>query len=225
MLDVLRWELERLKVDVRTGYEVTRIAPAGDGCALSLAAGGELNAGRLVLACGGSAGPQFGSDGSGQRLAAALGHRLVEPVAALVPLRLRADFLRKLKGVSFEGRGEVRCGDEVLRAEAGEFLFTDNGISGPPVLQLSRAAAVALQRKLEPRIVLDLFPATSLERLDDALAIRFRRQGAQVARRRAGGAAEQAADPGGRSPRPASTTRPSPAPTCPRPRGIRWPGC
>ena len=67
-------------------------------------------------------------------------------MAALVPLRLRADFLRKLKGVSFEGRGEVRCGDEVLRSEAGEFLFTDNGISGPPVLQLSRSASVALQR-------------------------------------------------------------------------------
>jgi hypothetical protein len=179
VLDVLRWEMERLKVDVRTGYEVKRIAPAGSGFILSLAAGGELNAGRVVLACGGSAAPQFGSDGSGQRLAAALGHRLVEPVAALVPLRLRAEFLRRLKGVSFAGRGEVRCGDEVLRAEAGEFLFTDNGISGPPVLQLSRAAAIALQKKLEPRIVLDLFPGTNLEGLDDALAIRFRRQGSK----------------------------------------------
>jgi predicted Rossmann fold flavoprotein len=177
VLDVLRWELERLKVDVRTGYEVKRIAPADDGFSLALAAGGELAAGRLVEACGGSAAPQFGSDGSGQRLAAALGHRLVEPVAALVPLRLRADFLRKLKGVSFAGRGEVRCGDEVLRGEEGEFLFTDNGISGPPVLQLSRAAAVALQKKREPRIVLDLFPGTTLEQLDDALTIRFRRQG------------------------------------------------
>ena len=177
VLDVLRWEMERLKVDVRTGYEVKSIAPGGSGCTLSLAAGGELAAERLVLACGGSAAPQFGSDGSGQRLAAALGHRLVEPVAALVPLRLRADFLRKLKGVGFEGRGEVRCGDEVLRAEEGEFLFTDNGISGPPVLQLSRAAALALQKKLEPRITLDLFPESTLEQLDDALTIRFRRQG------------------------------------------------
>jgi predicted Rossmann fold flavoprotein len=177
VLDVLRWELERLKVDVRTGYEVKRIAPAESGFTLSLAAGGELPARRLVLACGGSAAPQFGSDGSGQRLAAALGHRLVEPVAALVPLRLRADFLRKLKGVSFEGRGEVRCGDDILRTEEGEFLFTDNGLSGPPVLQLSRSAAVALQKKLEPRIVLDLFHGSTLEQLDDALAIRFRRQG------------------------------------------------
>jgi len=177
VLDVLRWELERLQVDVRTGYEVKQITQAQSGFTLMLAAGGELAAQRLVLACGGMAGPQFGSDGSGQRLAGALGHRLVEPVAALVPLRLRADFLRKLKGVSFDGRGEVRCGDEVLRAEEGEFLFTDNGISGPPVLQLSRSAAVALQKNLEPRLVLDLFPGSSLEQLDDALTIRFRRQG------------------------------------------------
>jgi predicted Rossmann fold flavoprotein len=177
VLDVLRWELERLQVDVRTGYEVRAIAIREKGFALQLAAGGEVAAARVVLACGGLAAPQFGSDGSGLRLAAALGHRLVEPVAALVPLRLRADFLRKLKGVSFEGSGEVRCGEEVLRGEAGEFLFTDSGISGPPVLQLSRSAAIALKRNRAPRIVLDLFPGTHLEELDSALAIRLRRQG------------------------------------------------
>lgn len=177
VLDVLRWELERLAVDVRPGYEIKGIARKENGLALQLAAGGGLTARRAVLACGGSAGPQFGSDGSGQRLAAALGHRLVEPVAALVPLRLRADFLRKLKGVSFEGRGEVRAGEEVVRSEAGEFLFTDSGISGPPVLQLSRSAAIALQRNQGPRIVLDLFPGMSLDALDGALEVRFRRQG------------------------------------------------
>ena len=43
-------------------------------------------------------------------------------------------------------------------ARQGEFLFTDSGISGLPVLQLSRSAAVALKRSKAPRIVLDLFP-------------------------------------------------------------------
>ena len=176
VLDVLRWELARLKVDVRTGHEVKHIIPKERGFGLSLAMGGELKAGRVILAAGGMAGPQFGSDGSGLRLAGALGHRLVDPMAALVPLRLRADFLRKLKGVSFDARGEVRCGEEVLRSEAGEFLFTDSGISGPPVLQLSRSAAVAMKQNKEPRIVLDLFPGSSLDELDAALEIRFRRQ-------------------------------------------------
>jgi predicted Rossmann fold flavoprotein len=177
VLDVLRWELERLKVDVRTGYEVKRIVPGGDGIALILEAGGELKAGRVILAAGGAAGPQFGSDGAGFRLACETGHRISEPVAALVPLRLRADFLRKLKGVSFEGRGEVRCNEEVLRSEQGEFLFTDSGISGPPVLQLSRFAAVALRQGKAATIVLDLFPGSSLDELDGALEVRFRRQG------------------------------------------------
>ena len=177
VLDVLRWELERLKVDVRTGYEVKRIVPGNDGIALLLAAGGELKAGRVILAAGGAAGPQFGSDGSGMRLALELGHRIIEPVAALVPLRLRADFLRRLKGVSFDGRGEVRCGEEVLRSEQGEFLFTDNGISGLPVLQLSSAASNALKLNRAPCLVLDLFPALSLEELDATLEVRCRRQG------------------------------------------------
>jgi hypothetical protein len=176
VLDVLRWELERLRVDVRTGYEVRSVRRAENGFGLQLASGGELPAPRLILAGGGMAAPQFGSDGLGLRLAAGLGHRLVEPVAALVPLRLRADFLRKLKGVSFTARGEVRCGEEVLRGEQGEFLFTDSGISGLPVLQLSRAAAVALKQDKAPRLVLDLFPGAGLEELDAALATRFRRQ-------------------------------------------------
>ncbi|MBN2345806.1 MAG: NAD(P)/FAD-dependent oxidoreductase [Candidatus Aminicenantes bacterium] len=177
VLDVLRWEMERLQVDARPGYDVREIARNDKGFRLKLGAGGERTAGRVVLACGGMAGPQFGSDGSGLRLAAALGHRIVGPLAALVPLRLHAGFLRRLKGVSFEGRGEVRCGDETLRGEEGEFLFTDSGISGPPVLQLSRSAAVALQRGREPCIVLDLFLSSSLEQLDAALEVRFRRQG------------------------------------------------
>ncbi len=177
VLDVLRWELERLKVDVRVGYEVRGIGCSEKGFALRLAAGGEVAARRLVLACGGMAGPQFGSDGLGLRLAVALGHRLVEPAAALVPLRLRADFLRRLKGVSVQARGEVRRGNETLRSEAGEFLFTDSGISGLPVLQLSRSASRELREGRSPRLFLDLFPETSLEELDSALAVRFRRQG------------------------------------------------
>ena len=177
VLDVLRWELERLHVEVRTGCEVTRISPVREGFVLSLAEDKELRAGRVILAAGGRAGPQFGSDGSGLRLAQKLGHHLIEPLAAIVALRLDAPFLRRLKGVKFVGRVEVRCGDELLRRESGEVLFTDNGVSGPPVLQLSRTAAAALHKKVAPRLVLDLFQELSLDELDDALASRFRRQG------------------------------------------------
>lgn len=177
VLDVLRYELERLHVEVRTGCEVSRISPRPAGFVLSLAGGKELDAGLVILAAGGKAGPQFGSDGSGLRLAHELGHHLIEPLAAIVALRLGADFLRRLKGIKFVGRAEVRCGADVLRQEAGEILFTDNGVSGPPVLQLSRTAAVALRKNRAPRIVLDMFPGLSLEELDTALANRFRRQG------------------------------------------------
>jgi predicted Rossmann fold flavoprotein len=176
VLDALRWEMGRLAVDVRTGHGVVGIRRQPGGFALALSAGGELQSSRLVLAAGGMAGPQFGSDGSGLRLASALGHTLVEPVAALVPLRLRTDVTRRLKGVSFSGRAEVRGGDELLRAETGEFLFTDSGISGPAVLQLSRAASVALQRLRPVRIVVDFFPEASLDEMRAALQARFERQ-------------------------------------------------
>jgi hypothetical protein len=176
VLDVMRWEMERLAVDVRTGHGVIAIRRRDGGFELELGAGGEFRAARLVLAAGGMAGPQFGSDGSGLRLASALGHAVVEPVAALVPLRLRSDVTRRLKGVAFTGRGELCCGDEVLRAEAGEFLFTDGGISGPALLQLSRAASVALKDRRPVRIVLDLFPEAGPGKMHAALQARFERQ-------------------------------------------------
>lgn len=176
VLDVLRWEMERLKIDVRTGHAVRAIASKGPGFALTLNAGGELQAKRLVLATGGMAAPQFGSDGSGLRLAKALGHTVVEPVAALVPLRLGSDYTRRLKGVSFAGSGTLCCQGETLRSEAGEFLFTDNGISGLPVLQLSRTASVAMKQQHAVQIVLDLFPESDLDDLAAALESRLARQ-------------------------------------------------
>ena len=59
----------------------------------------------------------------------------------------------------------------------GRSLFTDNGVSGPPVLQLSRAASVALHEHRSPQIVLDMFPNLDLEQLDAVLAARFEQQG------------------------------------------------
>ena len=179
VLDVLRYELEQQRVTLVAEAEVAAVVPKGGGFVLQLHDGREFTASRVVLAAGGRAGPQFGSNGSGYRLAQRLGHRVIEPLPGIVSLRLDAPFLPRLKGVKFIGTVEGRAGDEVLRREAGEILFTDYGISGPPVLQVSRAvlAAAASASRGPARVALDLFPDATCGQLESRLAARFATQG------------------------------------------------
>jgi len=179
VLDVLRYELEQLRVQLVVEADVSAILPKGPNFAIELHDGRQFAASRVVLASGGRAGPQFGSNGSGYRLAQRFGHRVVEPLPGIVSLRLGASFLPRLKGVKFVGTVEGRAGAQALRKEAGEILFTDYGISGPPVLQVSRAvlAAAASASRGPARVALDLFPEVTLEQLGGRLVERFAAQG------------------------------------------------
>ena len=165
VLDVLRHELARLSVRLETESDVRDIKRQRDGFSIVSKNGRKFAADRVILAAGGKAAPQLGSDGSGYRLATALGHRLVDPFPALVQLKLNAPFLRRLKGVKIVGEASVLAGRQTLRSERGEILFTDYGVSGPPILQISRKAAESLAGKKQPALVLDLFPALGREPL------------------------------------------------------------
>jgi predicted Rossmann fold flavoprotein len=177
VLDVLRYEGQRLGMQTLTGTEVKTLSRENDAFWVETRDGCRFSGDRVVMACGGRAGPQFGSDGSAYRLVTALGHSLVEPFPAIVPLRLRGDFFRRLQGVKVQGRVEAGLGSESLRREDGEILFTEYGLSGPPVLQLSRTAGEVLKKGGQPWLRLDLFPEKEPEELAARLAERLRGQG------------------------------------------------
>ncbi|MEQ8188004.1 MAG: NAD(P)/FAD-dependent oxidoreductase [Candidatus Eremiobacterota bacterium] len=99
---------------------------------------------RLILATGGKSVSSTGSDGSGFSLAIKLGHSLVKPLPSLVQLKLDCKYLKALSGIKFDGEADISVNKESKRKEKGEILFTDYGISGPPVLQLSRIASSGL---------------------------------------------------------------------------------
>jgi predicted Rossmann fold flavoprotein len=102
---------------------------------------GELAARRVVLATGGRSLPRSGSDGHGFALARTLGHTVTPRVLpGLVPLLLAEGcFVRRLSGVTVPTAITLRAGSgKALRAFAGSTLCTHFGISGPPVLDISR---------------------------------------------------------------------------------------
>ncbi|AGK99510.1 NAD(P)/FAD-dependent oxidoreductase [Clostridium pasteurianum] len=124
---------------------------------------------KLILATGGKAAPKTGSDGIGYFIAKSFGHMIINPIPALVQLKLKYKNLKALSGIKFNGYCEVLVKGEVKRREFGEILFTDYGISGPPILQLSSIAAKALQQGKNADIRIDMMPQYKMKELIDFL--------------------------------------------------------
>ena len=165
VLDVLRYEIERLGVQEICDARVDSIAHGKKGFKLQLKDRDVITGDKIILASGGKANPSLGSNGSGYSLAKAFGHKIVEPHPALVKLKLEAPFLKALSGAKIVGEAAVELGNKTLRRERGEILFTDYGVSGPPIIQLSRCAGEQLRKGKRPDIVVDLFPEITLDEL------------------------------------------------------------
>ena len=131
-------------------------------------AAGWFQARRLLIATGGCSYPRTGTTGDGYRLAAALGHTVVEPVPALVPLVVDAAWVRGLSGVSLEDVVIRLCSltGEVLGSSRGPLLFTHQGLSGPAALDLGGLMARHAQ---SARLEIDWQPARVEAELDRVL--------------------------------------------------------
>lgn len=124
---------------------------------------------KLIIATGGKSAANTGSDGSGFNIAKSLGHSIITPLPALVQLKLQYKHLKALSGVKFNGFAEILINGKPMRKEFGEILFTDYGISGPPILQISRIASYNLERKKAVTLKVDLMPNFSKEPLIEFL--------------------------------------------------------
>ncbi|MBQ9768261.1 MAG: NAD(P)/FAD-dependent oxidoreductase [Lachnospiraceae bacterium] len=179
-------EAERRGVTCLTERKVSSAKKTKDGLFL-VEVGAERFFGKsLVLATGGKASPAHGSDGSGYPMAKSFGHTVLTPLPAIVQLKAEGSFFKTLAGVRTEGVIRLHIGKECY-TEAGELLFATYGISGIPVMQVSRYASVALAEKQKVRAELDLFPVASEEDLTKELAGRFARMSGNTAEEAMGG--------------------------------------
>lgn len=128
--------------DMKFGFDARTAEKKNGVFVVRSADGEEVKATKLLIASGGKAGIQFGSDGSGHKLAAAFGHHIIKPVPALVPMCCEED-LSSIAGVRTEAMINLirhsRERDEILAFEYyGEVQFTKSAISGICVMDLSR---------------------------------------------------------------------------------------
>ena len=140
VLDVLRYALEREDIDLRTGCTVSRIRRRGSAFTVETDQG-NFAADKVILCAGGAAGSKVGGVMDGYLLGKHLGHHRTALYPSLVQLKTAPTYPRALKGVKAEAAVTIRRGHEVLAENQGEILFTEYGVSGPAVFEISRAAA------------------------------------------------------------------------------------
>ncbi|MGI6129639.1 MAG: NAD(P)/FAD-dependent oxidoreductase [bacterium] len=180
ILDVLRYQLKRERVAVITDTSAKSVMKNGPNFNIRTTAG-SFEAQAVIVATGGKAGPQFGCSGDGYTLAASFGHRLVKPFPGLVQLRLDAPFLKTIAGVKFVGQASVYQDAKLLNQAEGDILFANYGVSGPPILALSRSAGEIMAQNQKARLKVSLLPKQSAHKVEQYLKQRFSEQGAKTA--------------------------------------------
>ena len=172
ILDVLRFELEDLGIQVLTDAFVIDIKKDKKFC-VTLKDGRKIYGDRVIIATGGNAAPVTGSDGNGYTLATKLGHCIVEVFPGLVQLKLEGNVFKQLDGVKFIGTAGLYEKSKLIKEDRGDILFTSYGISGPPILQLSRTALEYLNKGKKVELRISIIDTKSQEELYDYLKYRF----------------------------------------------------
>lgn len=120
----------------------------------------------LIMASGGMAAPKLGADSSGYQMLERMGHNIKMLSPALVQLTAKERYVKKISGVRTEAAIRLLCNKQEY-CENGEIIFTDTGISGIPVFQISRYVQEALQHQQAVWLYIDTIPPYSKEELKE----------------------------------------------------------
>ena len=174
-----RW-LRDLRVDIRLGtrvsgieHRVSSIQHPGSVVRGVRVFGGVIPADAVILATGGITYPRTGSTGDGYRMAAEVGHAIIEPKPSLSALETAEGWVSRLQGLSLRNvSATLYANGRKVGRESGEMLFTHFGVSGPIILTLSKLYA-QLPDTSDVRLSINLKPALTREQLDERLVRDF----------------------------------------------------
>ena len=165
VLECLQKEMRRLGVKVETARATEILTENGSVTGVKTN-NGTYYAAAALIATGGVSYPTTGSTGDGYKMAAALGHTIVEPVGSLVPLETAGNICQRMQGLSLRNVGVklLNKKGKVAYKDFGELLFTHFGASGPTILSAS-----AHIKEFPCKVLIDLKPALDEGKLDDRI--------------------------------------------------------
>ena len=137
VVDALRFEAERLGIKIETEFYVRKIEKDGFKFKIYSEDRKKIEAGRVILAAGGQSYPELGSNGSGFELAKELGHSVTRLSPSIVQLKTEKHQVKGLQGIKTDVAVTAYGDNEKICTYDGELLFTDYGISGNVVFNIS----------------------------------------------------------------------------------------
>ena len=137
VVDALRFEAERLGVRIETEFYVRKIEKEGFKFKIYSEERKKIEAGRVIIAAGGQSYPELGSNGSGFELAKELGHSVTRLSPSIVQLKTEKNQVKGLQGIKTDAAVTAYGDNKKICTYDGELLFTDYGISGNVVFNIS----------------------------------------------------------------------------------------
>lgn len=167
VLNILLTECDRLGVEIITDCTVAEI----DKSLCVKTNKGILKADNVVIAAGGKAQKNLGSNGSGYQLLSSLGHNITPLCPALVQLTSSSKYPRMLKGHRVKCNMAIQLDGITVKEDFGEALFTDYGLSGIVTMNLSKTVSenFAKENPKKCHAVLDLIPDRSVDEINEYL--------------------------------------------------------
>lgn len=160
VLDCLRNEAVRKNIEIKTEFEALDIAKDEDIFTVFSRNGEQVKARNVLISTGGPAGEASASF-SGYHLLKKFGHEITDISPALVPLKMKEGFCKSMAGIKFKGSATILKNATPLKKEDGEILFTDYGLSGIAIMQLSSL----YEKNADIVLELDFFPEISYEEI------------------------------------------------------------
>lgn len=164
VLDIIRAELIEKNLNILTETKAQDVEYK-KGIFTVFTDKGTFYAENVVLACGGKAAGQYGTDGEGYALSEKFGHRVTPLYPSLVQLKTDTKKIKGLKGIKTTAEVKIKSGEKVIKTVRGDLLFTDYGVSGNTIFNLSGYAA----ESDNPTLEIDFLPDIDEKELADVL--------------------------------------------------------
>lgn len=160
VLDILRMELDRSGVRTVTGVKIVDAVYQAQKKSFQLTdmEGKTYFYQKVIITCGSPASQKRGEGMTGYEIAKKLGHKIYKLAPGLVQLRSDEKFIKALSGVRCQAGVQLLINGQIETGEIGEVQFTEYGVSGIPIFQISRMAAYALEEGKQVSVLIDFFP-------------------------------------------------------------------
>lgn len=170
--DVLRERTISLGARIFTEKEIVDINKEEGVFRITCSDDSEYYSRKLIICTGGAAAPVFGTDGAVFNILKKMGINIKKLKPALCGLKTDYKYLKQIDGVRLKCEVSLYVNNEAksIYSERGEIIFGKNGISGIPIMNMSRFAIDEMSEGSDCKVVLDFFPDMSLKELKEYLS-------------------------------------------------------